>query len=818
MRRFNLEKFKNVLLGVGCLVSAVFLLLSVVTYNQLDPSFGTVTNSTVIFNRMGAVGAYVADLAIELFGVVSFSLVPLIALAGFNLLGFGSAGHGIYSRIVALVVFILSSCTILSKLFHNKNCWGYETWGGAVGYYMNYLTLPIPGRILSVLCFSLLLASLPVLIDFSPRRLCNLVLGAVLLGVRAVYGIFGRLLVSLKKFLLKIFEITAGLAVVNRLRSKFHSWFGSRLFPRKKKYDRAREGGNRDVINIRGKEVDSVEGHTRNLEEEEICASEKTPGQQQPGLRTSPQLSAGPPGSGTKSSLLSFLHGEKRNDSSNGYRLPTPELLSSPSGKDVSLTREELGAQAVDLQRVLREYRITGRIISINAGPIITLHEFEPSAGIKSSRIIGCADDIARNLRVESTRISVIPEKNVLGIELPNKHRKIIFLKDIIEFDEYKNSHCTLPIILGSDIAGNPVIVDLAKAPHLLIAGTTGSGKSVCINTIILSLLYKFRPEECKLIMIDPKMLELSAYDGIPHLLMPVVTNSKKAIAALKWVVGEMENRYRTMSGLGVRNIYGYNEKVTQAIRNKTPLDSRMLTGYDERGEPIYTSRELEVKRLPFIVVFVDEMADLMITAGKEIEALIQRVAQMARAAGIHMVMATQRPSVDVITGVIKANFPSRISFLVSSRIDSKVILGEQGAEQLLGMGDMLYSQNGGRISRAHGPFVSDAEVEKVVNFILKQGFRPEYVKAAVEGDGQDENNDSEDEGNFDINIIGQKDDESLYQQALEIVRRENRVSISYIQRQLRIGYNKSANLVERMEKEGVVGPLNVLGKRDIIK
>ena len=495
----------------------------------------------------------------------------------------------------------------------------------------------------------------------------------------------------------------------------------------------------------------------------------------------------------------------------NNYILPSIDILTSSENKITILTKEELKQQANDLLKVLKDFKINGKIINVKAGPVITLHEFEPSAGTKSSRIINLADDIARNLKVKSTRISVISERNVVGIELPNKTRNTIFLKDILMSNEYKNSNYNIPIILGSNIAGESVLMDLAKAPHLLIAGTTGSGKSVCINTMVLSLLYRFTPDECKMIMIDPKMLELSAYEGIPHLLMPVVTDPKKAVLSLKWVVDEMQNRYKLMSSLGVRNIYGYNEKIKEAKNNI--LTTKNLVSYDENGEPVYENKEIECKKMPFIVVIVDEMADLMITAGKDIEALIQRIAQMARAAGIHIIMATQRPSVDVVTGVIKANFPSRISFLVSSKIDSKVIIGEQGAEQLLGMGDMLFMPNGGKISRAHGPFVSDKEVEDVVNYIIKQGIKPEYVNTILNTD------DEEDSGNFNININTKNNSEDeLYKQAVDIVMRDGKVSISYIQRQLRIGYNKSANLVERMEREGIVSPPNSTGKREILK
>jgi S-DNA-T family DNA segregation ATPase FtsK/SpoIIIE len=397
---------------------------------------------------------------------------------------------------------------------------------------------------------------------------------------------------------------------------------------------------------------------------------------------------------------------------------------------------------------------------------------------------------------------------------LPNKVRNTIFLKDILDSDDYRNTSCALPIILGVNIAGNPVVIDLAKCPHLLIAGTTGSGKSVAINTMILSLLYKFTPDECKFIMIDPKILELSIYQGIPHLLTPVVSDSKKAVVSLKWVVGEMENRYRIMSNLGVRNIYGYNEKIREAIQNKTPLKGNVITGYNDKGEVVYDSVDVDLKIMPFIVVVVDEMADLMLTAGKDVEALIQRIAQMARAAGIHIIMSTQRPSTDVITGVIKANFPSRISFLVSSKIDSRVIIGEQGAEQLLGFGDMLYSANGGKITRAHGPFVSDKEVQMVIDSILKQGIKPVYVASIQEESGDGDNGG----GNIDISIMGGNDEEDVYKQAVEIIRRDKKVSISYIQRQLRIGYNKAAGLIERMEKEGIVTAAGIGNKRDLVE
>jgi DNA segregation ATPase FtsK/SpoIIIE-like protein len=731
---------------------------------------------------MGVVGAYVADLFVQLLGVVSFFIVALIALVGFNFLVLRSSRHSVYTKILAFIILTVSCCALLSKLFYGKNCWEYETWGGALGYYINNVTISIPARALMVVYTLLLVVSLYLLLDFSPKfsqratkNICRVIVNTPGFVLRVSYGLFRRL------FLKSV--------------------------PEKPK--RIRELNSRSQIN------------TMDLESEKSGSMPEAIGEEMKNSRrreASDLALEAEKRKKSKTAMFSFLAGGKKSTIGDNYRLPILELLNSPSDGIVSLTKEELRLQAANLLRVLREYKITGKIVSIKVGPIITLHEFEPSAGTKSSRIIGCADDIARNLKVESARISVIAEKNVVGIELPNRQRNTIFLRDILELDEYRASSCALPVVLGSDIAGTPVVMDLARAPHLLIAGTTGSGKSVCINAMILSLLYKFHPGECKMIKIDPKRLELSAYDGIPHLLMPVVTDSKKAVTSMKWIVNEMENRYRVMSGLGVRNIYGYNEKVRQALRDNIPLESRMLVGYDERGEPIYTKRELEMKQLPFIVVIVDEMADLMITAGKEIEALIQRIAQMARAAGIHIIMATQRPSVDVITGVIKANFPSRISFLVSSRIDSKVILGEQGAEQLLGMGDMLYMQNGSKISRAHGPFVSDVEVEKVVEFIVRQGFKPEYVKMTRDNDSLADDDNDEEGGNFDINIVGQRDDEALYHQAVDIIKRDKKVSVSYLQRQLRVGYNKAATLIERMEREGIISPMNTVGKRDILE
>ncbi len=501
------------------------------------------------------------------------------------------------------------------------------------------------------------------------------------------------------------------------------------------------------------------------------------------------------------------------------YEYPPRDLLQEPPRTvGFVLTQEQLEQNAGLLESVLEDFGVRGEIIHVRPGPVVTLYEFEPAPGVKSSRVIGLADDIARSMSALSARVAVVPGRNVIGIELPNQTRETVYFREMIESQDFARTGFKLPLCLGKTIGGEPVIAELAKMPHLLVAGTTGSGKSVAINTMILSLLYRFRPEECRLIMVDPKMLELSIYDGIPHLLTPVVTDPKKAVMALKWAVREMEDRYRKMSRLGVRNIDGYNTRVAAARDKGETISISVQTGFDKgTGEAINEEQELSLEPMPYIVVIVDEMADLMTVAGKEIEGAIQRLAQMARAAGIHLIMATQRPSVDVITGTIKANFPTRISFQVTSKIDSRTILGEQGAEQLLGQGDMLHMAGGGRISRVHGPFVSDEEVEKVVLHLKAQG-RPEYLET-VTADEEDEEDEKPAAGGavFDKGDIAAEDGDDLYEKAVKVVLRDRKCSTSYIQRRLAVGYNRAASLVERMEKEGLVGPANHVGKREII-
>ncbi|MFC7332570.1 DNA translocase FtsK [Rhodocista pekingensis] len=495
------------------------------------------------------------------------------------------------------------------------------------------------------------------------------------------------------------------------------------------------------------------------------------------------------------------------------YELPPVEILQlPPAGQSAALDEEGLQRNATLLEGVLEDFGVRGEIVKVSPGPVVTLYELEPAPGTKSSRVIGLADDIARSMSAVSVRVAVVPGRNVIGIELPNQRRETVYLRELLTADAYQKSQQKLALVLGKDIGGGPVVADLARMPHLLVAGTTGSGKSVAINTMILSLLYRLPPDRCRFIMVDPKMLELSIYEGIPHLLAPVVTDPKKAVVALKWAVREMEDRYRAMSKLGVRNIDGYNARLKEAREAGEVLTRRVQTGFDpDTGKPIFEEQPIDLTELPYIVVIVDEMADLMLVAGKDIEAAIQRLAQMARAAGIHLIMATQRPSVDVITGTIKANFPTRISFQVTSKIDSRTILGEQGAEQLLGQGDMLYMAGGGRITRVHGPFVRDEEVEQVVKFLKAQG-EPNYVEAVTED--EDEAGPAGDEGAGGSGGAGGDD---LYDQAVAIVTRERKASTSFIQRHLRIGYNSAARLIERMEKEGVVGKANHVGKREVL-
>ncbi|MCR9222483.1 MAG: DNA translocase FtsK 4TM domain-containing protein [Hyphomonas sp.] len=505
----------------------------------------------------------------------------------------------------------------------------------------------------------------------------------------------------------------------------------------------------------------------------------------------------------------------KRSRKGRGGKVPPMDLLQVPPAQRNEIDEDDLLSKANRLAEVLREFGVRGRIREVRPGPVVTLFELEPAAGVKSSRVISLADDVARSMSAVSCRIAVVPGKNAIGIELPNEERQTVYLRSLLDHDAYTKTKAVLPMALGEDIGGAPTVVELAKMPHLLIAGTTGSGKSVGVNAMILSLIFKLPPEECRFIFIDPKMLELSIYEGIPHLLSPVVTDPKKAVLALQWAVREMEMRYELMSKAGVRNLAGFNKKAAEFRTRGDQMTRKVQTGFDDRGKPQYETEILPLDHVPNLVIVIDEMADLMMVAGKEIEGCVQRLAQMARAAGIHLITATQRPSVDVITGTIKANFPTRISYMVTTKIDSRTILGEQGAEQLLGMGDLLYQAAGVKTKRCHGPFVSDEEVQAVVDWLRDNGgepdYNPEVLEEPAEGTGS---------AIMDAMLgtsTGDKD-EDLYAQAMAVVLRDKRASTSYLQRRLKVGYNKAATLIERLEEEGVISAPNHAGKRTILK
>ncbi|MDR2760614.1 MAG: DNA translocase FtsK 4TM domain-containing protein [Rickettsiales bacterium] len=774
------EKTKNLLnlsVGAGFLIFSLFLLFSLLSYNEFDNSLSAVGASLPISNKMGGAGAIFSDLFLQIFGLASYLFAALFGFIGISYAaeGFGNRPKERYNaclKMIMFVVFVLSSCGCAGSFGDGAD--DIIKAGGGIGYFICGITFYLNNYFLRILYALCIIFSLNILTDFDYGVFYNLNI-----------KLFRRLFIIIKFIFKKIIFRAATFWAPKKIFEKI-SILRGKINERKNK--------SRRIIEEQDKKIEILKKYIKNNRDGDRIRK----------IRKEYELD-----------LFAQMEDKPNEPKSSEYKIPPINLLENSGERSIVQTKDELKLQAVDLTRVLNEYKIQGKIISVKAGPIITLHEFEPAAGIKSSRVISSADDIARNLKVKSTRISIIPERNVLGIELPNRVRNTIFLRDILESGDFRNAAGALPIILGVNIAGEPVIIDLAKCPHLLIAGTTGSGKSVSINTMILSLLCKFSPDECKFIMIDPKILELSIYQGIPHLLAPVVSDPKKAVASLKWVVGEMESRYRTMSNLGVRNIYGYNEKIREAIKTGKPLRGNVIVGYDKNGDAVYDQTDVNLKIMSFIVVVVDEMADLMLTAGRDVEALVQRIAQMARAAGIHIIMSTQRPSTDIITGVIKANFPSRISFLVSSKIDSRVILGEQGAEQLLGFGDLLYSANGGKITRAHGPFISDKEIKSIIDYILRQGIKPVYVESILDESG------SGGGGNIDITILGNRgeSDDDLYKRAVEIIKRDKKISVSYVQRQLRIGYNKAANLIERMEAEGIITPASGAGgKRDLVE
>jgi DNA segregation ATPase FtsK/SpoIIIE, S-DNA-T family len=755
-------------LALGC--AGLALLIALATYNPSDPSLDTATNASAT-NLAGPVGAVTADLLLQGFGLFG-------ALPGFSLLawawriasrrGLGSVG----ARLAAILAAMpLAGATLAAVPRLAGVAWPSSAGpGGAVGHVLAPALLD-PGRGLLGPVGTVLVWVLMVGLSFT---LVLLALGLSAGEWRATW----RFLKQAARF-----SVSTG-------------WNAAWLIGRVSRPFLAMVGWGAGLLR-RAPDAPAEEAREPRMLMPKPAAPPPT-------IR--PPQKPAPAARKPRQESLPLHEG--------AWRFPSLSLLKpAPARASSGPSTEALEANARLLETVLSDYGVQGSIVEIRPGPVVTLYELEPAPGIRSARVIGLADDVARSLSVTAVRIATVPGRNVIGIEVPNAKRETVFLSELLASEEVQRHAARLLLTLGKDISGNPIVADLQRMPHLMIAGTTGSGKSVGVNAMILSLLYRLSPDQCRLILIDPKMLELSMYEGIPHLMAPVVTEPAKAVTALKWTVREMERRYRAMSQLGVRNIGGYNDRVAEARAKGEVVTRRVQTGFDpDTGRPTFEEQPLTLEPLPFIVVVVDEMADLMMVAGKDIEAAVQRLAQMARAAGIHVIMATQRPSVDVITGTIKANFPTRISFQVISKFDSRTILGEQGAEQLLGQGDMLYMAGGGRITRVHGPFVSDQEVEKVVEFLQEQG-EPAYVDSVTEPE--------DDDGTPVFPGLsgggGNEGEKGLYEAAVALVAREGKASTSFVQRHLNIGYNRAAKLIEQMEKEGVVGPANHVGKREVL-
>jgi DNA segregation ATPase FtsK/SpoIIIE, S-DNA-T family len=780
--------------GLGLIALSGVAATALMTWSVQDPSLSHAT-SRPIRNILGYAGAIGADLAMQILGLGAIMLILTVAVWGWRMMT-----HRPFDReALRLGSWIL--CTAIAAGF--ASCWPH---GGA---------WPLPTGLGGVVGDALVRA--PAVIFGPANAIYRLVLGVILFVAMAATFLIAcglgarehdeeltpiedddtpfeeegedRGSVSLGWVYHALMSTKARLIWL--LGTAYRSLVSSGSKPRAISFDRQEP-------NLGGRAAPSISPHAEDEdydeEENEEDEEEEAPTARAPRKKAAAKTPA-----------------KKASDK---FDLPSVSMLAAPrAGDRQPLSKAELETNSRSLEGVLQDFGVRGEIVKANPGPVVTLYELEPAPGIKSSRVIGLADDIARSMSALSARVAVVPGRNAIGIELPNAHREKVYLRELLVAKEATETVAKLPLCLGKTIGGDPVIIDLARTPHMLIAGTTGSGKSVAINTMILSLVYRLRPDQCRLIMVDPKMLELSVYDGIPHLLTPVVTDPKKAVVALKWAVREMEERYKNMAKLGVRNIDGYNARLLEVKAKGEEPTRTVHTGFDkETGKAIYEEEKLSLEPLPYIVIIVDEMADLMMVAGKDIEGAVQRLAQMARAAGLHVILATQRPSVDVITGTIKANFPTRIAFQVTSKIDSRTILGEMGAEQLLGQGDMLYMAGGGRISRVHGPFASDEEVEKVVRHLKTQG-QPEYLEAVT----AEEPAPDEDGAVFDATGMGADGGGDLFAQAVAVVKRDRKASTSYIQRRLQIGYNRAASLMERMELEGIVGPANHAGKREIL-
>ncbi len=805
-----MKKFLRILFGLLLFLGSLYLLLACFSYHTTDASWNTASAGPVQ-NWMGTSGAVSADILVQLFGKLNYLIPVAFLIFGFFLL---RNARLIGLRIILFTLALLTACWLTGGSAVIKNLTGTEVWtkieaGGFIGFYLRQW-LPEPSNLIKVvgwICVLLLMIfSLKVPVFLICRK-CSATANAGATFMKSA-------------------KVPSPKAAALRFRSKFltrEKAMSAEAEPTQSVAD------NNSVTNdspVQRKEKKSFlsafkrqkKPHTPHphieptfsafapfdsaSDDDTVTPSRET--KQTTSIRKSNSTSGKPKES-------SGITADKNN-----MVLPSSDLLGKVVASTApALSKDKMEKTSRELEQVLSQFGVNGKVIGAQCGPVVTLYEFEPAPGIKTSRIIALADDVAMKMRVPSVRIAVIPGMNALGIEMPNPKRETVYIRELIESVKFQGNNGLLPLILGKDIGGSPVFADLAKMPHLLVAGTTGSGKSVAINTMILSLLYRFTPAECRLIMVDPKMVELSVYNRIPHLLTPVVIEPEKAVVALKWAVREMEDRYRSMMHLGTRNIESYNQKVLQAARDGKTITRRVQTGFDpETGKPIFEEQNFDLTPFPFIVIIVDEMADLMGQCGKEVDPLIQRLAQKSRAVGIHLILATQRPSVDVVTGTIKSNFPSRISFQVRSKIDSRTILDEPGAEQLLGRGDMLYMPAGQKPQRVHGPFVSDDDVQAVVNHWESQA-EPEYLDAVItDVDADASGSACNGVGNGNGDGVGSGD---LYDQAVAIVLRDKKPTISYIQRQLRIGYNKAADLIDRMEAEGIVSKTNIAGKREIL-
>lgn len=783
--------------GLGVVLLCTAALLALISYSRDDPSLNTATSLTPQ-NALGFTGAIMADALLQTVGLGALAILLAIGAWGVRLMKGETVGW-LWLRTVAVITASLLLAVGLEFVP------AFAAWpiaaglGGSAGEILLNLIAVHSGATLGLAPVVLGLSAATSLIA------ATVGVGLLLWAMTVRFAVAGAACVALARGAARasVFLARAPLALLDRMPK-------ADLAPKPVKAKRTRieptpSPDREDEADAPAQARAIIDADEDEHEDEEI--------EEAPRRETAVVEVRQKPAKVSKREMAA-RQGDLLPAAKKGFELPHLDILTSPSSRvEKIVSKEALENNARMLESVLEDFGIKGQIIKVRPGPVVTLYELEPAPGTKTSRVVSLADDIARSMSAVAVRIAVVPGRSVIGIELPNAHRETVYLREQLATEEFERSEAKLIMALGKDIGGAPILADLARMPHLLVAGTTGSGKSVAINTMIMSLLYRNTPKDVRLIMIDPKMLELSVYDGIPHLLTPVVTDPGKAVMALKWAVREMENRYRSMSQLSVRNITGYNQRLGEAAKSGKTLTRTVQTGFDPgTGKPTYEEQALDLTPLPYIVVIIDEMADLMLVAGKDVEAAVQRLAQMARAAGIHVIMATQRPSVDVITGTIKANFPTRISFQVTSKIDSRTILGEQGAEQLLGQGDMLYMAAGGRITRVHGPFVSDTEVEEVTAHLREQG-QPDYLETVTEED------DLDDVPGF-AGMAGSGNTsagDGLFDQAVAIVARERKASTSFIQRHLQIGYNRAAKIIEDMEKQGMISRANHVGKREIL-